>query len=287
MPFGCKFCQGRFCAAHRLPESHNCRGLDVYRQKLRAEGRIMANEPDIVRPRMSASSSVGARFDVLFERLQGKMTLTLVIAMVAVFVAQLAVLATAGERLHNQIFILDHNFLTRPWTLLTSMFAHDPRGIFHILINVFVLWTFGTTLERLLGTRRFTALFLIAGLGAGLTQVLVINTLFGFEGGSLGASGAIMGLLGALTIIAPNITIMIMFVIPMPLWLATTLFALIDVWGAFADLARPAATAVGGVAHFAHLGGLAMGLAYGQRLKAQGVRLQQQAPPRGPMWGRG
>ncbi|GAA2226348.1 rhomboid family intramembrane serine protease [Herbiconiux moechotypicola] len=84
-----------------------------------------------------------------------------------------------------------------PWRMITSIFAHSPSSIFHILLNMYSLFIFGPILERMLGRGRFLALYLIAGLGGSVA----VNLLGGPLTAVLGASGAIFGLMGAFFII--------------------------------------------------------------------------------------
>jgi membrane associated rhomboid family serine protease len=87
----------------------------------------------------------------------------------------------------------------------------------------------------------------------------------------LGASGAIAALMGVLTVLNPNLRIYLYFVIPMPLWLATGLFA------AYSILASTGGgIGFGGVAQFAHLAGLGIGLLYGAKVKRDGKRAPEQ-----------
>jgi len=83
-----------------------------------------------------------------------------------------------------------------PWTMVTSVFAHSPGSLFHILFNMFSLFIFGRILEPMIGKWRFLALYLLSGLG-GSVAVLLLNP----SGGVLGASGAIFGLFGAFFVI--------------------------------------------------------------------------------------
>jgi membrane associated rhomboid family serine protease len=84
-----------------------------------------------------------------------------------------------------------------PWRMITSIFAHSPNSIFHILLNMYSLFIFGPMLERMLGRGRFLALYLIAGLGGSVA----VDLLGGPLTAVLGASGAIFGLMGAFFII--------------------------------------------------------------------------------------
>lgn len=276
MPYVCKFCRGRYCAAHRLPENHACAGLDVYREKMRAEGRVMAPEPGIVKPTVSASARAGMSMDAFWSKVDGKMTYVFLGIIVAVWLLQWLVLFTATG-LYDDLFLIEGDFLVQPWTIITSMFAHatvDAGGriVFnHILINSLVLLFFGQTTERLIGTRRFTWLFLGAGAIAGIAQIVLTQLIFDEQSAGLGASGAIQGVMGALVVIAPRLTVLVFFVIPAPLWALTIFYVLFDLLGAV--------TPGSGVGHFAHLAGLATGLAVGYYLRQKGLRAVVTRPP--------
>jgi membrane associated rhomboid family serine protease len=81
-----------------------------------------------------------------------------------------------------------------PWTMLTAVLAH--ASIIHLAVNMLSLWVLGPMLEHMVGRIRFVALYLVAGFG-GSVAVLWLAP----QGGVLGASGAIFGLLGALFVI--------------------------------------------------------------------------------------
>ena len=137
--------------------------------------------------------------------------------------------------------------LFKPYQLVTHMFAHG--GFFHILFNMYALWLFGSALERLWGPKRFLIFYFVCGLAAGVAEMLLVPVGF-----AIGASGAIMGLLGAFAYTFPNVQFYIL-PIPFPIkakYLAI-IYAGIDLFGQFSGFG-------GNVAHFAHLGGLAMGL---------------------------
>ncbi|HMC99491.1 MAG TPA: rhomboid family intramembrane serine protease [Ferruginibacter sp.] len=137
--------------------------------------------------------------------------------------------------------------LFEPYQLVTHMFTHG--GVLHILLNMYALWMFGTVLERVWGPKRFLIFYLLCGLAAGVSQMLLSN------GPSVGASGAIMGLLAGFGVLFPNTEF---YIIPFPFAIKAKylvmIVAAIDLFGGFhggkAD----------NIAHFAHLGGLVMGL---------------------------
>ena len=143
------------------------------------------------------------------------------------------------------------------WQLVTYLFLHG--SFFHILFNMLTLWMFGVELERMWGTRYFTKYYFVTGIGAGLTQVILGILPFPFAGQfydtiTIGASGAVYGLLLAYALYFPHRPIYMYFVFPVP----ARIFVMI--LGAISLLS--ATSGGGGVAHTAHLGGIAAGYLY-------------------------
>lgn len=143
------------------------------------------------------------------------------------------------------------------WQLVTYLFLHG--GIFHILFNMLTLWMFGVELERMWGSRYFTKFYLVSGVGAGLTQILASFIPIGplpslYFAQTIGASGAIYGLLLAYAMYFPHRQIMFWGLFP----IEVRYFVLI--MGGISLLS--AADGASGVAHMAHLGGIAAGYLY-------------------------
>jgi len=139
------------------------------------------------------------------------------------------------------------------WQLVTYMFIHDPKGIFHILFNMLMLWMFGTEIENMWGTKRFLVYYFISGIGAGITH-LIFAPLFGQIGPVVGASGAIYGVMIAFAVMFPDRHIFLYFLIPIPARIFVAILVFFDlVMGVFGS---------DGVAHFAHLGGAVVGFVY-------------------------
>ena len=142
------------------------------------------------------------------------------------------------------------------WQPFTYLFLHDPSGFWHLLFNMLMLWMFGSDLERDWGRRRFMNYYFVCGVGAGLCDVAA-RLLFGgnLSTATIGASGAIYGVLLAFGLLYPNRTILFALVFPIP----ARIF--VAILGAIAFL-----SAIGGprdtVAHVAHLGGMVFGYFY-------------------------
>jgi hypothetical protein len=139
----------------------------------------------------------------------------------------------------------------RPWMLLTHMFLHgDPS---HLFFNMYALLMFGPVLESRIGWKRFLFIYLLSGLLAGFFSSFYYKS-------ALGASGAIMGMLGVTIMLLPDLQVLMFFFIPMSLRTAGIIFAAMDIFGLFAPT---------GVGNLAHLVGLACGLLYGALLLKQ------------------
>jgi membrane associated rhomboid family serine protease len=145
--------------------------------------------------------------------------------------------------------LVTHNFYL--WQLVTYIFLHDTGQWFHILFNMLGLWMFGSELESVWGTRQFTKFFFICGVGAGLLTVLLSPNSVAT---TIGASGAIYGILAAYGILFPDrIIIFIIFPIKAK-WFVLGL-------GVMAFVSSLSASG-SGVAYIAHVGGMLCGLIY-------------------------
>ena len=137
----------------------------------------------------------------------------------------------------------------QPWQLLTYAFLH--ASLWHLFVNMFAVYMFGGQLERLWGQKRFLNLYLVSVLAAGAAQLAVAGLAASDPYPTVGASGGVFGLLLAYAMYFPNRTILLLIPpIPMPAWLFVTLY------GAF-ELYLGVTGTQEGVAHFAHLGGMA------------------------------
>ncbi len=138
--------------------------------------------------------------------------------------------------------------LFKPWQLVSYMFMH--ANLSHLIFNMFALWMFGRTLVYAMGEKRFLLYYMVCGIGAGLIQLAV-----GGFGPTVGASGAVFGLLLAFGMMFPDAVIMLL-IPPIPIkakWFVV-IYGLLELYlgvsGRQVD-----------VAHFAHLGGMIWGFA--------------------------
>ncbi|MCW3089219.1 MAG: hypothetical protein JWP81_288 [Ferruginibacter sp.] len=199
--------------------------------------------------------------------------LNLIIINVLVFLAQLV---SGGNEAINpaaDLFALHHykSIYFQPYQLLTHMFMHG--GFAHLLFNMFALWMFGSMVERVWGPKRFLIFYFICGLGSAFFQMgSYVHDFWQIDHSNLspddidryqlilrqaytvGASGAIMGILAAFGYLFPN-TELILLPIPIPIkakWAIMGMIA-IDVFGGVVQVQGD------NIAHFAHIGGAVLG----------------------------
>lgn len=139
----------------------------------------------------------------------------------------------------------------RIWQLVSYGFLHG--GLAHLFFNMFALFMFGSDIERLFGAQRYLIYYLVCVIGAALMHLIVVSAAGMPPLPTIGASGGVFGLLLAFGMIYPHRRIMLLFPpIPMPAWLFVSLYGLLEL---YLGMTRTAS----GVAHFAHLGGMATG----------------------------
>jgi membrane associated rhomboid family serine protease len=138
------------------------------------------------------------------------------------------------------------------WQLVTYLFLHG--SVMHLLFNMLVLWMFGATLERDWGMRRFLKYYFLCGIGAGLCDVTVNALLGHWYTSTIGASGAIYGVLLAFGVFYPEATILFLFIFPIQAKYFVMICAAIELLGSL--------NVNSGVSNVAHLGGMLFGLLY-------------------------
>lgn len=280
MPYNCGHCGGTHCPEHRLPENHDCPGLSQWNDP---ESVFDSGFDDRVNPE-TGSQSVLDRVGIdtgpggVMGYFRNNMSFLFLAIMFVVFLLQFVVAPLVGVRtggsLWRNIFTLNSVHPEYLWTWIISIFSHGSP--IHLFGNAIVLYFFGPVVERQIGSKRFTALFLASGVLAGLAQV-ALGIVFGNPTFVLGASGAILAILGVITVLNPDLRVYLYFIIPMPIWVLTFGYAALSVFGVVAP-----GVVGGNIAHAAHLAGLLIGLAYGQRVKGR-----VSGPPGRLQFGRG
>jgi membrane associated rhomboid family serine protease len=137
------------------------------------------------------------------------------------------------------------------WQVVTYGFMHG--SLMHLFFNMFALYMFGGEVERLLGRSHFLQYYLVCVVGAAVAQLIVMSKMNMPPLPTIGASGGVFGLLLAFGMAWPQRRIMLLFPpIPMPAWLFVTLYGGLELYLGVTGSEV-------GVAHFAHLGGMAAG----------------------------
>jgi len=150
----------------------------------------------------------------------------------------------------TDLFVLNDKLPYEIWRFISSIFLHGSLA--HIVSNLFALALFGTILESVIGSRRFLWVFFVSGV---IANLIAIN----FYPLSLGASGAIYGILGALIILRPMIVVWV-YSLPMPMFVAGIFWVGAGILGLFAP---------SNVGDIAHLSGIAIGFIFGMIYSTQ------------------
>ena len=170
------------------------------------------------------------------------------------------------------------------WSLLTHQFLHG--GWLHIVANIWTLWIFGDNVEDRMGPLRFIIFYLVCGVLAALTQVLVTPDA---TIPSVGASGAIAGVLGAYLLFFPTARLIVLipilffpFFFELPAVIFLVFWFFIQLFSGTAILASP--QQVGGIAFWAHIGGFIAGMLLCRFFVRRPVRRRLQPDEYGLEW---
>lgn len=168
---------------------------------------------------------------------------------IGVFILQIAI---AG---FTELFILNEKSSAELWRFISAIFLHS--SIVHLLYNLFALALFGSILEKFIGGKKFLFIFFLSGVFA---NIVAVN----FYPSSLGASGAVYGILGCLAFLKPKMMVWA-FGLPMPMFLAAALWTLGAVFGIFMP---------SNIGHIAHLSGIVVGFLIGVFFRARTKNLK-------------
>jgi membrane associated rhomboid family serine protease len=139
--------------------------------------------------------------------------------------------------------------LFAPWQVVTYSFMHSD--FVHIFFNMFAVYMFGGPLEQLFGRTKYLVFWFASVLAAAGAQ-LAVTAASGITAPTVGASGGVFGLLLGFAMMFPRERLAIYGILPMPAWLFVTLYGLLELFFGVTGTQS-------GVAHFAHLGGMAGG----------------------------
>lgn len=289
MTFTCRYCGEKFCAEHRLPENHDCGGLEeeIEKEKEQSEEKWFEDKEskDEQETRTVTASTRRSKPGLgksIINSLKSNYTLAIISVTVFAFFMQFLIPG------FSQLLLLDPNItsvLYRPWTIVTVMLLHG--GLFHLLANMITFYFFGTPVEKAVGGKELLKLYIGAGIVASLGFIGFRNLLYGIYGPEIaakslfgiqfasmntlglavGASGAVVAFVGAVAMLYPEAEVLLYFVIPMKIKTAVYAFGGLEAFNLAAKLMGYSLPVIGNFASSAHLAGLLIGLWYGRKLR--------------------
>jgi membrane associated rhomboid family serine protease len=305
MSFTCRYCGEKFCSEHRLPEKHNCTGLDSgkkeeyqtstekqdnqkwFEEKFSDTKSETQRQKEFQRPgffnetKRILKSNIGLliigitglafMLHQAFPALKSFLTLSPALTQAAVEATN-----TAAQQAQPGIgAILYKTVIETPWTLLTVMLVH--ANLFHLLANMITFYFFGTAVEKAVGGVKMLKMYLVSGIVASIAYIVFRNLIFQLYGPinnslislspAVGASGAVVAMVGLVAMLYPEAEVLLYFVIPMKIRSAVYLFAGLEIFNLLAKIVGVNLPVIGGFASSAHLAGLAVGLYYGKKLQ--------------------
>ena len=168
----------------------------------------------------------------------------------------------------------DPTLLTQPWGIATVMLAHG--GLLHLFANMATFYFFGSALEKAIGSKKLLKFYVGTGLIASIAYILFNNLLYLIPytathaagmNPAVGASGAVVAVVGAIAVLYPDAEVLLYFVFPMKISTAVKAFGAIETLNIATSLIGVRLPVIGGFASSAHLAGLAAGILIGRKLK--------------------
>lgn len=292
MSFKCKYCGEKFCSEHRLPEKHDCDKLDEEIEKEKEETDKWFKDEEVKNPAPSQKAQYRKRTGLgeVKRVLTGNFTLSVIIFTSLVFILQSFLNgnpASPASNLFYDLFILKPELsevVSQPWTLITVLFLHG--GFFHLFANMITFYFFGTPLEKIIGFKDMAKFYIGAGVASSVGLVVLKNILSVLHDGALtcivsggcggtlgvflpavGASGAVVAVFAAVSMIYPDAEVLLYFVFPMKIKTALYMFGGLETVLIALKLLGYQLPVFGAFASSAHLTGLLIGIWYGKKLR--------------------
>lgn len=308
MSFTCHYCGEKFCAEHRLPENHDCDGLetgkkDKYmpnkskkdsekktsksKQKTGKSGQQKwFKQENLKQEKKTGRHSRPGLFQDIIYTLKNNYTLSIILVTSIFFLLQ-NFFPGMGELLRLYPALTQQaaasagysaTVLSQPWGIISVMLVHG--GMFHLFANMITFYFFGNTLEKNIGGKNLVKFYVTTGILASIGYIVFSNLLYYIHGATLtgglgpltpavGASGAVVAAVGAIAVLYPDAEVLLYFVIPMKIKSAVGLFGAIETFNLIAKLGGITLPVIGGFASSAHLIGLAAGIILGKQIKKQ------------------
>jgi membrane associated rhomboid family serine protease len=281
MGFTCKYCGESFCSEHRLPENHDCPGLEEGVEEEKEENEKWFKDKDLKeektpkRPEPPTNSLT----DDIVETFLGSTTLT-IIGITVIFFAIQRLVPGAESFMILDPALSSEGVLGSPWSLFTVMLVHG--SLLHLFANMVTFYFFGSAVENILDRMEMLKIYITSGLVASVAYVVFRNALVLVHGASMGgietlgpavgASGAVVAFVGMVGVLYPNAEVLLYFFIPMKLRTAVKAFAGLEIFNLVAKSLGFTLPIIGFFASSAHLAGLAVGIWYGRKIKDKVAR---------------
>ncbi|MFO7794191.1 MAG: rhomboid family intramembrane serine protease, partial [Candidatus Nanohaloarchaea archaeon] len=282
MSFTCRYCGKSFCSEHRLPENHDCQGLEESQKESSEEheewfedkfskkkDKNEGKDSPVGKPAKYKTHRESITKDIL-NTVKSNATLAVVGITVLAYIIQVSL---AQEQFFNVLVLNPElsEILARPWSVLTVMLLHAAP--FHLFANMLTFYFFASPLERLIGAKKMLKIYIISGLLASLSYVGFYNLLAFIHGSpevaglAVGASGGVVALVGVIAKLYPNADVLLFFVVPMKIKTAVYAFGVFESFNLLMKLAGYQLPIIGNFASSAHLAGLITGLYFGNKLQ--------------------
>lgn len=249
----CLKCEHSFCESHFTPKDHNC-DEPIINFTLSNGSVYNIRVPNYLVPIVQNIKGQSGLKSFFRTVVASPVTLSLILIMWIWTTVQITLFFHLEETVWEQIFVLTASDM-HIWTWFTSIFSHG--GYLHLFINTLVLAMFGPVVEHYIGSKKFVIIFIVAGVLAGLSQVMAAN-IVSESARVVGASGAIGAVLGIYATLEPKLRVYLFGIIPMPMWFAVTLFSFGSI-----ILALFVGVAAYNIAHVAHATGIFIGIGVG------------------------
>lgn len=299
MSFTCRYCGNSYCSTHRLPENHDCEGLekglekdtsDLQNNKSESTKKIeekqeketaknnqwFENKDLKEEKRRKPHTQKHSLFRDIINTLKTNYTLSIIVITSIFFVIgeifpEFNNLLTLYPAIDSQSAVYGATLLERPWGLLTVMLVHG--NFIHLFVNMVTLYFFASTLERRIGSKNLLKFYIAAGLFSSIALVAFSNVLYLLHGAefalrpAVGASGAVVATVGLVAKLYPHAEVLLYFLFPMKIKTAVYAFGALEVFNMTAKLLGYQLPIIGGFASSAHLAGLLIGLYVGEKIK--------------------
>lgn len=300
MSFTCRYCGEKYCSEHRLPENHDCDGLESGKKEeftSKDQGgetqkwfndKFSGKKQEATSERSKEFRKPG--FFNETKRILKSNLILLVIGITGVsfmlhealpvlkdfLTLSPALTQAAVEATNNAVgqTVLTNDLLSMPWTILTVMLVH--ANLFHFLANMVTFYFFGSAVEKAVGGVEMLKMYIVSGIVASLAYIVFRNVIYQVYGPlngilslspAVGASGAVVAMLGIVAMLYPESEVLLYFVIPMKIKTAVYAFGGLELFNLVFKLVGINLPVIGGFASSAHLAGLAAGIYYGKKLQ--------------------